>query len=461
MTVYFSLCTLCCMRAIPIFACLALLCGPSAAAEMPPVESLLRSEFLFQAGRFGEAFEHYRGRAPAAMSEAERRRGHELAIATGEADWLSRLPSEALSTDAEAGVPESERPAWQDLLDACADPDTDACRNRLAVRDPADFGESRRRQALDIARRAGDEAQQLRWLKALPQDGGSYYLRIVLLSKRMDTDEAEGLMREIGDDAGLNPFQRAALQGSLSELRRDWAGAERFYREALAESVPGMTALRLAVVLLRQDRREDAFAQLRAVQEDARYSDELRREAFLSEIQFRRILDIPFEQGRTTEAIYRRALAIWPQAHGLRYRLAMHLFARSRQPDAMAELEGLLAQAPGHFEALNAYGYTLAKDLDRPRAGFVPIRQAYLLAPERPDILDSYGYVLHRLGRDREALPALEKAWRLTPSAVTAAHLALVHLRLGDASQARDYVRQGLQLDADEPELLAVRARLP
>ena len=38
--------------------------------------------------------------------------------------------------------------------------------------------------------------------------------------------------------------------------------------------------------------------------------------------QFRRILDIPFEQGRTTEAIYRRALAIWPQAHGLRYRLA-------------------------------------------------------------------------------------------------------------------------------------------
>lgn len=461
MTVYFSLCTLCCMRAIPIFACLALLCGPSTAAEMPPVDALLRSEFLFQAGRFGEAFEHYRGQAPVAMSEAERRRGRELAIALGESDWLRGLPPEPETADAWADAPGPEQRAWQALLDACASPDTDACRTRLSALDPADFGESRRRNAFDIARRSGDTAQQVRWLKALPQDGGSYYLRIVLLSKRMDVDEAGRLMREIGDDAGLDPFQRAALQGSLSELRQDWSTAERFYREALAESVPGMTALRLAVVLLRQNRREDAFAQLHAVQEDARYSDELRREAFLSEIQFRRILDIPFEQGRTTEAIYRRVLVIWPQAQGLRYRLAMHLFVRGRSPEAMAELEALLAQAPGHFEALNAYGYTLAKELDRPRAALAPVEQAYRLAPDRAEILDSYGYVLHRLGRNQDALPPLEKAWRLTPSAVTAAHLALVHLQLGDAGQAKDYVQQGLQLDADEPELLAARERLP
>ena len=69
MTGYFSLCTLCCMRAIPIFACLALLLGPPAAVEMPAVEVLLRSEFPLQAGRFGEAFGHYRGQAPIAMSE--------------------------------------------------------------------------------------------------------------------------------------------------------------------------------------------------------------------------------------------------------------------------------------------------------------------------------------------------------------------------------------------------------
>ena len=460
MTVYFSLCTLCCMRAIPIFACLALLCGPSVAAETPPVEALLHSEFLFQAGRFDEAFGYYRGRSPVTMSEAERRRGRELAIAVGDTDWLRGLPPEP-EADAQADMPEPERLAWQGLLDACADPDAEACRSRLAALDPADFGERYRRSAFDIARRSGDAAQELRWLKTLPQDGGSYYLRIVLLSKAMDDAQAKALMGEIADDSGLNPFQRAVLQGSLSELRRDWAGAERFYREALIEPVPSMTALRLAVVLLRQDRRGDAFAQLHAVQEDVRYSDELRREAFLTEIQFRRILDIPFEQGRTTEAIYRRALSIWPQAHGLRYRLAMHLFARGRSPAAMAELEALLVQAPGHFEALNAYGYTLAKELDRPRVALAPVERAYRLAPERAEILDSYGYVLHRLGRNRDALPSLEKAWRLTPSAVTAAHLALVHLQLGDAGQARSYLQQGLQLDADEPELLAVRERLP
>lgn len=71
MTGYFSLCTLCCMRAIPIFACPALPFGPFAAAEITPVEARLRSELLFHAGRFGEVFEHYRGQALAAMCEPQ------------------------------------------------------------------------------------------------------------------------------------------------------------------------------------------------------------------------------------------------------------------------------------------------------------------------------------------------------------------------------------------------------
>jgi uncharacterized protein HemY len=102
----------------------------------------------------------------------------------------------------------------------------------------------------------------------------------------------------------------------------------------------------------------------------------------------------------------------------------------------------------------------LAKALNKPRAAYKPIAQAYLLAPEQPEILDSYGYVLFRLGRDKEALTHLEKAWRLTPSAVTAGHLGHVFLRLGDRQQAHDYLEKGLQLDASEVELLALQERL-
>lgn len=444
------------MRSVPILACLAVFSASPLAAEAPPVDALLRSEFLFQSGRLDDAFAFYRDRSPERLSAQERRRGRELAIALGEDAWLRQLPAEAADTVAD----EPEPAAWRDLLAACTAPAGARCRGGLAALEPADLSEARRRQALDIARRADDPAQQLRWLKALPQDGNTYYLRIVLLSKAVEAVPARALMAEIAADPGLNAFQRAALQGSLAELLRDWPAAEGFYREALAEAVPSTSALRLAVVLLRQNRRDEAFAQLHAVQEDGRYSDELRREAFLSEVQFRRILDIPFEQGRTTESVYRRALAIWPQAHDLRYRLAMHLFARGRRDEAMAELKALLARAPGHFEALNAYGYTLAKELDRPRAAFAPIEQAYLLAPERAEILDSYGYVLHRLGRAREALPPLQKSWRLAPSAVTAGHLAQVHLQLGDAGAAREYLRKGLELDAEEPELLAIREQL-
>ena len=162
----------------------------------------------------------------------------------------------------------------------------------------------------------------------------------------------------------------------------------------------------------------------------------------------------------TLNAVYRRGLGYWPHAKPLRYQYAMRLFGQGRVDAAMVELQTILRSAPADADALNAYGFTLAKELDRPRAAFKPITQAFLLAPEQPEILDSYGYVLYRLGRHQEALAPLQKAWQLTPSAVTAGHLGQVFLRLGNRQQANDYLEKGLKLDASEAELLALQEQL-
>jgi tetratricopeptide (TPR) repeat protein len=368
---------------------------------------------------------------------------------------------ENLADRLEGGLPpESAEAALASTLRECVEGAADACKRRLQRLDPLDLNEWQRRSVLVLAQKSGDAQQHRRWLEALPQDGGTYYQRIVLLGRAMDDVKARALMAQIRKDAALDGFQRPALLGSLSELLKDWPEAETNYREALENGVPTTASVRLAVVLFRQGKQDAAFGQLQAVAADADLSDEIRRDAFQTEIQFHRILRSDESDVEVLNAIYRRGLTHWPQANPLRYQYAMRLFGQERVEPAMSELQTILKSAPADAEALNAYGFTLAKELNKPRAAFKPIAQAFLLAPEQPEILDSFGYVLFRLGRDKEALTHLEKAWRLTPSAVTAGHLGQVFLRLGDRQQAYDYLEKGLQLDASEAELLALQERL-
>ena len=139
----------------------------------------------------------------------------------------------------------------------------------------------------------------------------------------------------------------------------------------------------------------------------------------------------------------------------------MRLFNQGQVNEALQQLQYIIKAAPTDVDALNAYGYTLAKEMNQPRSGLKSIEQAFLIAPNRAEVLDSYGYVLHRLGRNNEALPALQKAWKLTPSAVTAGHLANVFLQMGDKQQAQDFLKKGLELDSQEADLIKLKEFLP
>ena len=99
--------------------------------------------------------------------------------------------------------------------------------------------------------------------------------------------------------------------------------------------------------------------------------------------------------------------------------------------------------------------------MNRPGSALKPLQNAFLIAPDRAEVLDSYGYVLHRLGRNSQALPPLQKAWETTPSAVTAGHLVKVYWQLGDKRQAQDFLNKGLELDAQEAELIKLKELLP
>jgi Tfp pilus assembly protein PilF len=67
--------------------------------------------------------------------------------------------------------------------------------------------------------------------------------------------------------------------------------------------------------------------------------------------------------------------------------------------------------------------------------------------------VDSYGWVLYRLGRNDEALVQLRRAYSLQKDPEIAAHLAEVLWATGDRDAARRYFREGLELDPDNRSL--------
>ena len=334
------------------------------------------------------------------------------------------------------------------------------CSQSLEQLKPADYDEHQQRRVFELARKSGNNLQAMRWLLAQPQDSNSYYQRIILLSQSADQLKNNELAAAIVSDIKLSSFQRAVLLGSLADLRKDWLAAEGFYQEALSLNTPTIAALRLANIFFKQNKTDQAFSWLAKIQNDSNFSEEIRREAFLTEIQFYRFKsDDP--QGLHKGEVYQRALKLWPLAHRIRYQYAMYFFEKNLPKEGLKQLQEILKFSPADANALNTYGYILAKEFNRPRVAYKPIEQAYLLSPNRAEILDSYGYVLHRLGRNTEALPPLQKAWKMTPSAVTAGHLAQVYWQLGDKEQANDYLQKGLNLDKNELELLEFKERLP
>ena len=110
---------------------------------------------------------------------------------------------------------------------------------------------------------------------------------------------------------------------------------------------------------------------------------------------------------------------------------------------------------------MNALGYTLADRTDRYDEALKLIQRALELRPDTPAIIDSLGWVLHRLGRTEEALPHLRRAFELQRDAEVAAHLGEALWVHGDKDEARSIWRLGREIDPDNRALKQALEKYP
>ena len=103
---------------------------------------------------------------------------------------------------------------------------------------------------------------------------------------------------------------------------------------------------------------------------------------------------------------------------------------------AERDLRVILGEQPENAAALNALGYTLADQTERYDEAEALIRQAYILQPNEPSIIDSMGWIAYRQGRLAEAEEFLRRAWKLDRNPEIAAHL-------GEAPPSRAWRSRG------------------
>ena len=86
---------------------------------------------------------------------------------------------------------------------------------------------------------------------------------------------------------------------------------------------------------------------------------------------------------------------------------------------AWASFEKRLAQKPDDWMAMNNYAYYLSEQHTQLEKAERMSRRTIEAEPDNANSLDTYAWILHLLGRDKEALSYMEKAVRLDPKSET------------------------------------------
>lgn len=302
--------------------------------------------------------------------------------------------------------------------------------------------------------RLGDPAAASRAMGQGAQDTLTYGLRAQLLAKADDKAALNALYDELKKVGADQPTQyspdRRLLLGQMAEFLEMREEALAWYRSVPAGEQRADARLRVLKALFDLGRKDEAFAEARALQGDASVEDGTRRDAYLMEAELRQ----QDGQDKGELDVFARGLAAYPDDLALLYSRGLAWERRDRVDHAEADFRRILVIEPDNVAALNALGYTLADRTTRYQEALELIGRARTAAPDDAAIIDSYGWVLYRLGRNTDALVELRRAFTLQKDAEIAAHVAEVLWVMGQKDEARRYFDEARKLDPDNRSLL-------
>jgi len=306
----------------------------------------------------------------------------------------------------------------------------------------------------DLLARSGQAAEARKVMEEMPQSPDVMLSRILFELAAKDRNAAEKLFNEFGATEFDDPQEKAFYQARAAEALGLMRQAIAFYGQIDEGDRALAAGIRRAELIALDGDIKGARQELAKLREQP---DELAiEESWLAEARILR------ETGNKDEAfqVLDGAVRALPHSISILYTHALLAAELGGGDVAEQDLRTVLAAQPENAAALNALGYTLADQTERYEEAEALIRQAYILQPHEPSIIDSMGWISYRLGRLDEAIEFLERAWSIDKNPEIAAHLGEVLWERDEKEQALDIWRKAQAIDAENPILLETLERL-
>lgn len=300
---------------------------------------------------------------------------------------------------------------------------------------------------LVAAKRYPDARREFDILVAQNPQNADITMAVALLAMQAsDYDSAETHLKRALDSGYGDPDMARIYLGQVNEERKRFDDALKWYTSVQpGEQYVGAQS-RYAGVLAKQGKLTEARKYLQQVQTQ---NAQQRLQLTQAEAALLR------EASKYQDAfeLLGQALQKTPDSADLLYDHAMAAEKVNRVDVLESNLRKLIGMRPDYAHAYNALGYTLAERNERLPEAHQLIEKALQLAPDDAFIMDSMGWVLYRMGRNREALDYLQRAYAVRADADIAAHLGEVLWVAGQHDQARKIWSDALKEHAQNEAL--------
>ncbi len=271
-----------------------------------------------------------------------------------------------------------------------------------------------------------------------PQNADVGMAVALLAIQTTDYDAAEAQLKRVLELNYKDPDVARFYLGQLNEERKRFDEALKWY-STVSEGEQYIAAQsRYAGILAKQGRLPEARKHL----QEANAVD-VQQRVQLTQAEAQLLRDANAYQEAFD--VLGQALAKMPNYPDLLYDHAMAAEKVNRLDILEDNLTQLIKLRPDHAHAYNALGYTLADRNQRIAEAHGLIETALKLAPDDPFIQDSMGWVLYRMGRNKDGLDYLQRAFKQRPDPEIAAHLGEVLWALDQRDAARKIWAESLK----------------
>ena len=306
----------------------------------------------------------------------------------------------------------------------------------------------------DLLARTGDRDAARQVMREMQQTPDVMFSRIMFEIVAAERAAAVALFEEFKTMTFPDAEEKAFYQAQSAEALGFDQEAVGFYGQVTSGERALAAAIRRAELMDQLGDRAGARQAL--VELRLQPSDLAIEESWLAEARILRgagELDAAFQ-------VLDEAVEQMPQSVPILYTRALLAAELGWVDVAEQDLRVVIAREPENAAALNALGYTLADQTERYDEAEALIRQAYILQPHEPSIIDSMGWIAYRQGRMAEAADFLRRAWKLDQNPEIAAHLGEVLWVNGKKDEAVRVWREAQAVDSENPVLLETLERL-